>query len=271
MIRARAPVFLALGLMLALAAVAQATITPAATNIKVTWGSAPVYVNSIGVGPYSLTIDPDPIRTSLGTSDTDLLPCLNAQTEAGPPSGWWADAYWGDNLGSTGVHILGTSSYLNDELAWEDWYLGKKMGGTTGGWQTDGSLTTGVTSTDLAKIHAAIWKLGGGIPTQLAGYTTDANALALEAQGAWAARSLTDRNNDLAKILVLLPKVHTSGAGPLSDSDGRYGGYYVQPFLEATTVDIPHEHDVPEPGTWALLLMGVAMTVMTCRKRRQAA
>lgn len=253
MMRTRAPVLAALALLLALAGAAQATVI---NNISVTYdypGLGDVY-SGVYIGPYALTLSTNPAG---GSGTVQAMPCINAKTEAGPPYSWKADAYSGADIPITGVDVPLTGSpvvNISQQNAWECWYL-SSMFGT---W-SNGNLTPGPT-TNWPSIHWAIWDETGTVPYADPG---GGAGYAAVADTAWTTEKLSANSAklaaDLANFWVLVPQAAV-GSPPLVP----------QPFLVAKSNWQPPVVTTPEPSTWALLLLGMALLGMACLKQRRA-
>jgi len=242
---------MALGLVLALAGSARATLVTVHYN-----GPSSVVSNGYYVGPYSLSVNPNPVTG--GAVAFDALPCISALLHVAPPYDWSADLYSGADFSSpVNVPATGTTAItLNQAQVWKAYYLSGKFGT----W-TNGSLVGANTGT-WGAVHSALWYETGYTPFSITSGSPTTAGLVAEADGAYGTRTLAANSAelaaDLANFWVLVPHAAVDGLTP-------------QPFLVAKSNWEEHNEEVPEPSTWALLIMGVAMTAMACAKRRQTA
>jgi len=240
-----------------------------------------VVVGGEYVGPYSLAINGGSAKGGSNIWAT----CFSVSHTIYNPEDWVADVVRVSDIGAGGVYWGAAGWTISQNKALAAAWLAERFSGPIDNpfsavtesalpWTTAasaprpdinvGSPLWASNATDgWGVIHDAIWDIFG------AGFTGNAAALAAVSLSNDAARGAylgahampgTGALPDAKDVYLLLPRAPLPGSVP-------------QPFLAFGSGWTPPDDPPvgsPEPSTWAIIILGVAMTAMSCRKRRTA-
>lgn len=277
----RAPVLAALALLLTFAGTAQATLVTAKFSGPMKYGPAgAVAFQNEYVGPYWMQVTHKSGDVpSWGPYLQTALPCLTSEQTVSWGSSWTAFLAKGDDsyFATTGLKLSKMDKPMKSEELWKSaWISNQYLGDWSNAaytldngvydtnydkWVPADPVTTSSVKVPWGTAHFAIWDLTLNTPLNAGTYQSQVDQILADASAAYTARQgagLVDA--DLANMWVLVPGTDWNNLGTAQD--------FLAIMTPPGTTNV--DPDVPEPSTWALLLMGVAGVARRRRRRTTA-